>query len=311
MGINLCFILLVLPIFIGTKDFSASQTQNSKKIGACYADLENSYFSVLNNEISATVEENGDFLITRDSIRNQEKQNEQIHELIEDGVIALIIAPVNWKTIKPALVEAKAAGVYVVIVDSQVYDEDLVDCTVTSDNYNVGLQLASYLKSQKSTARILLVGVDGVKSSYNRLEGFKEGISKEDAYTIIARTDCNGTMDDSMNVVTQAIIEGESFDCIFAVNDLCAIGAISACEKSNITSYIEFLSTDGSPEGKQMIKDSIMMASAAQFPAEMGTAAVESLYKIINGEDCETNILVPVKLITAYTIDSYDTEKWQ
>lgn len=60
-----------------------------------------------------------------------------------------------------------------------------------------------------------------------------------------------------------------------------------------------------------MIQQGAMMVSAAQFPTEMGNSAVESMYKILRGEECEKNILVPVKLITQYTINSYDVDKWQ
>lgn len=307
------FLLIALGVwfFCSNKDFSALQIGQSKKIGACYKNLDNSYFDALNNEISSVIEENGDVLVTRDSMLSQDKQNLQIHELIQDGVTALIIAPVDWKGIEPALKEAKKAGVIVLIVDSPVYDENLVDCTITSDNYDVGMQMANYLKSQRQMAKILLIGSNGSKATEDRIEGFKKGLKGDASYQIIAERTCDESVEESMKVVTKVINAGMSFNCVFAVNDPCAIGAITACESATIAGNIDFLSTDGSPDGKKLIKSSALMATAAQFPTEMGNRAVESLYKILNGEKCEKSILVPVKLITKYTIDSYDLEKWQ
>lgn len=307
------FLLIMagLWFFFSDRDFSALQIEQRNKIGACYKDLDNSYFDALNNEISSVIEENGDVLVTRDSMLSQEKQNLQIHELIQDGVAALIIAPVDWKEIKPALKEAKKAGTIVLIVDSPVYDENLVDCTITSDNYDVGMQMANYLKSQRKKAQILLIGSDGSKATDDRIDGFKDGLEGDASYQIIAERICDESVEESMKTVEKVIVSGISFDCVFAVNDPCAIGAITACESAMIAKNIDFLSTDGSPDGKKLIKTSALMATAAQFPTEMGNRAVESLYKILNGENCEKSILVPVKLITQYTIDSYDLEKWQ
>lgn len=309
--INVLLILLGLQFFFSDRDFSALQVEQCRKIGACYTDLDNSYFDVLNNEISSVIEENGDILITRDSMLSQEKQNQQIHELIQDGVEALIIAPVDWKEIKSALQEARKAGVIVLIVDSQVYDKELVDCTITSDNYDVGIQMANYLKSQSKSANIVLIEKEGSMACDDRVKGFKDGLIGEKSYRIVAERISDGTVEDSMHTVEKIINDGNSFDCVFAVNDPCAIGAITACENYRIANYVDFLSTDGSPDGKKLIQSSAMMATAAQFPTEMGTRAVESLYKILNGEACEESIQVPVKLITRYTITSYDLEKWQ
>lgn len=307
------FLLIVsgLWFFCSSRDFSALQIEKCKKIGACYKNLDNSYFDALNNEISSVIEENGDTLVTRDSMLSQDKQNLQIHELIQDGVTALIIAPVDWKGIEPALKEAKKAGVIILIVDSPVYNEDLVDCTITSDNYDVGMQMANYLKSQRQMANILLIGSNGSKATEDRVEGFKKGLKGDAAYQIIAERTCDESVEESMKAVTKVINSGMKFNCVFAVNDPCAIGAVTACESVAIAGNIDFLSTDGSPDGKKLIKSSTLMATAAQFPTEMGNRAVESLYKILNGEKCEKSILVPVKLITQYTIDSYDLEKWQ
>lgn len=307
-------ILMILPgviFFTSKKDYSAGRVEQSRRIGACYADMTNSYFAVLNNEISSVVEEQGDVLITRDSLRSQDKQNEQISYMIKEGVDALIIVPVDWKKITTALEEARAAGIIIIIVDSPVYHEELVDCTVTSDNYDVGIQMANFLKSQKKEARIVLLEQYGTKSTLDRVNGFKQGLSGNNAYRIVVEKIGGGAVEEAMESMEDVIVDKERFDCVFAVNDPCAIGAIAACEKMGMGRGISFLSTDGSPVGKSMIKQGTMMASAAQFPTEMGNAAVESMYQILRGEKCEKKILVPVKLITQYTINSYDVDKWQ
>ena len=113
--INVTFIFAGILFFFFDGGLFAGETGEKIKIGACYADMSNSYFEILNDEISSVVEEQEDILITRDSQADQEKQNEQIHLLLEEGVKALIISPVDENAIRPALLEADKAGIPVII----------------------------------------------------------------------------------------------------------------------------------------------------------------------------------------------------
>lgn len=308
---NVIMIICGINFFLLGKDFSAGQNENNIKFGACYTDTNNSYFEVLNNEISSVIEEHGDILITRDAYMNQEKQNEQIEKLIEEGVKGIFITPVDWKGIEPALKLAEEKGIVVIAVDSSVYNDELVDCTVTSDNYDAGAQIANYFMSQVKEANIVLLGQEGSQSSLDRIQGFKDSIAQSKKYQIIDEKECDGQIENAMLSMEEVINSDKQFNAVFAFADPCALGTIAMIEKAGIKSNINIMGMDGSPPGKSMIKQGKMMTTAAQFPTEMGNKAVESMYSIIMGNKCEKEILVPVKLITKYTINSYNTDKWQ
>ncbi|HBQ74372.1 MAG TPA: GntR family transcriptional regulator, partial [Erysipelotrichaceae bacterium] len=61
------------------------------KIGATYMTVNNPFFNVIDDEVRNVVEANGDVLISLDPALDLQKQKEQIHYLIEQGVSALII----------------------------------------------------------------------------------------------------------------------------------------------------------------------------------------------------------------------------
>ena len=50
----------------------------------------------------------------------------------------LFLNPVDWKAVEPGLVAAKKAKIPVIVIDSQVYRNDLVAMTIVSDNYKAG-----------------------------------------------------------------------------------------------------------------------------------------------------------------------------
>ena len=85
--------------------------------------LNNQFYDVLNSEIQQRVEEKGDHLITLDPALDQEKQNEQIEYLIEQGADVIILNPVDWKGVKKGLEVAKKKNIPVIVVDTEGYDE--------------------------------------------------------------------------------------------------------------------------------------------------------------------------------------------
>ena len=63
-------------------------------------------------------------------------QASQIQEMIDEGINAIILSPVDWEKITPSLEALKEADVKIVNVDTQVKEMDYVDAYIGSDNYN-------------------------------------------------------------------------------------------------------------------------------------------------------------------------------
>ena len=114
--------------------------------------MNNPYFEVINEQVKAVVTGRGDVIVTRDSAMDVEMQERQIDELLEEGVDALLINAVDWKQIGASLDKAKKAGVPVIAVDAEVYDDSGIDGTVVSDNYNAGVICARDLMNKRESA---------------------------------------------------------------------------------------------------------------------------------------------------------------
>jgi ribose transport system substrate-binding protein len=100
----LLFIFVFAGILINISPRELKNENKPRVFGATYMTMNNPYFVVLNNSIKEVVEGNGDILISRDPSQDQLKQNQQILDMIEEGVDAIFLNPVDWKTVKPALV---------------------------------------------------------------------------------------------------------------------------------------------------------------------------------------------------------------
>ena len=68
----------------------------------------------------------GDILITRDPLQDQKKQNEQIKDMINEGIDVLFLQPVDRNKVRPALELCKKKHIPVVVIDSEVSDTEAV-----------------------------------------------------------------------------------------------------------------------------------------------------------------------------------------
>ena len=316
---TLIAIILIFMFFIGTigifiyidsDGIYADGVENQRRIGATYMTMNNTYFKVINQEIRYIVEEQGDVLITRDPALNLDKQIEEIYDFIDMKVDAIFINTVDWIGIKPALEDAKKAGIIIIAIDTDVYDENLIDCTILSDNYNAGVECAKDLMKNSEEANIILLEHTIAKSAIDRIKGFEDTIKNNNNYKIVARSNCDGQLETAMPVVENLLAKAPDANVIMALNDPSALGAIMALEQKNIKN-IKVYGIDGSPDGKRMIEDNRMTVTVAQSPKNIGRISAEKLYEIFKGNSIEKKIIVPVEIINSENIDKYKIDAWQ
>ena len=111
---------------------------DSVKIGVSVADQSNPfYIDILDGMNSATKE--GDELVVVDAGFDAAKQLNDIDDMIQQGVAAMLIDPVDSNAIQTAVEACKNANIPVIAYNSPI-DTD-VDCTVATDNVLAGQQV--------------------------------------------------------------------------------------------------------------------------------------------------------------------------
>lgn len=288
-----------------------NDSDDSFRIGATYMTMNNPFYSVIDEELRLMIESQGDILLTRDPALDQEKQNEQIHALLAEGIDLLVINPVNFRQIQPALEEAKAADVPVVVVDSQVSDASLVTCTIASDNYGAGVLCAQHLMNTRDSAQIVLLEHPTAQSAVDRIQGFCDTIAQKDSYQIVGRANTEGQLEIAMPELSALLDQNKRIDTVMALNDPSAMGAMAALEEHNVLDQTLVYGVDGAPEAKSMIAEGSMTGTVAQFPIKIGQTTAQVIYQILSGEEYETEIIVPVELVTSDNIDQFDLDGWQ
>jgi ribose transport system substrate-binding protein len=235
-----------------------------------------------------------------------EKQMQIVENMIQTGIKALVITPSGSREIVAALVKARNANVPIIIVDTRVDEKAAAEAGVHtetfvgSDNYEGGKLAGTHVVSVTGgKARVgILEGIPGHETGDSRLRGFRDAVKDAPGITVVASQPANWERDQGFNVFQNMLQAHPDIDTVFAASDLMALGAIEAIAAAGKTGRIKVVGFDALDDAKKAIAAGTMDASVAQFPSEMGKAAIESVVKVIRGEKLPASIMVKLEMVT-------------
>ena len=309
----LMIVLLIamgLMQFLGA-DLSARQTEGRRKIGAVYMTLNNPFYEVVDEEIRTAVENRGDVLISRDPALSVERQNEEIEELIADGVKLIFINPVDWRRCGPALAKAQRAGVPVIAIDTNVEADEAVVSTVVSDNFLAGQQCARHLVESRQGGKVALLTHAQARSAQDRIQGFLDTLSHYPQFEVVDQEECQGQLEIAMPAMERMIERHPEINVVMALNDPAAMGAMAALRQAGRLDGVAVYGVDGVTETRDLIAQGHMQATAGQDPRGIGRRAVEEAYKVLQGQQPELLVKLPTTLITRENVKHSSGEGWE
>ena len=288
--------------------------QESWKIGFSGIDMENPYFLTLESAIKEELDGKNCELIVKDPKTDPDMQASQIQEMIDEGINAIILSPVDWEKITPSLEALKEADVKIVNVDTQVKEMDYVDAYIGSDNYNAGVLCGEDLiKRCPDGGKLAILECPTQNSVNERITGFEETLAKaENGFEIVAREDTSGEFQKSLEAAQKILSENSDIVAIMCGNDQMAVAAKTALNLAGNDQTVVY-SIDGSPDIKKELKkaDSQIAGTVAQSPVNIGKKAVDIALDILEGKDFEKETSVDVFMINKENVEMYGADGWQ
>ncbi len=208
---------------------------------------------------AAFSEENGYRLMMEDAQQKQGRQITAIRNFIHQNVDYIVLAPTTesgWETV---LLEARAAGIPVIIVDRMIdADEDLFTCWVGSDFRREGDAAVAWMERQFAYAPLRIVHLQGNLGSsaqLGRTGGLDAGLARNPHWTLVSRDTGDFTQAKGQEIVADLLAQGTRFDVIFSENDNMAYGAIDALKAAGLTpgKDVTLLSFDASRHGLTLV----------------------------------------------------------
>lgn len=271
------------------------------KIGVSISTLSNPVFITLKNELQKYSDKKGSKIIINNANNDTSKQNNDVEDLIQQKVDAIIVNPCDSSAISTVIQKANDAKIPVICIDRGA-DRGTVVSTVASDNVAGGKMAADYLiKKLGLKAKIAeLQGIPGASATRERGQGFDKIADKK--LNIVFKQTAQFDRAKGLSVTENILQAHHDVKGIFSQNDEMAVGAARAVKASK--KDIVIVGFDGTNDALKLIKSGQMTATVAQQWDKMADTSLDAVYDYYQGKTVKKNNLVPVRLITKENVDS-------
>jgi ribose transport system substrate-binding protein len=179
----------------------------------------------------------GHQLIYTDAAGSAAKQVADVNSMVAQGVDVIFLPPREEKPLVPAIMNAKGAGIPVILVDRDVDHslakpgEDYVTFT-GSDFVEEGKRVGEWLtKAMNGNAKIIEIeGTIGSSPANDRKKGFDEYVAQHSGMVILASQSGDFARDKGRQVMETLLQAHPEATAVYSHSDEMALGAISAIE---------------------------------------------------------------------------------
>ncbi len=283
----------------------------SYRIGVSIARVDDNFMTYVRSGLEEAAKKDNAQIQFEDAQGDVVRQLNQVQGFLNQKVDAVIVLPVDTAAtanMTRAAVEAQTPLVYVNRhPDERVLPKGVV--TVASNDIEAGQLQMRYLAEKlggKGTLAIIM-GDLAQNSTHDRTEGVKQVLKDYPGIKIVEQQSAEWQRNKGMDLTSNWLLAGTSFDAIVANNDEMAIGAAMALQQAGkAKGEIAIVGIDGLPDGLAAIKRGMLVASVFQDPKAQAATALQAAIKMIKGEPVETDVWVPFQLITPEQVAVYE-----
>jgi galactofuranose transport system substrate-binding protein len=295
---------LMLSACGGDGDSASAADDGSITMGFAQVGAESGWRTANTTSIQETAEAEGIELKFSDAQQKQENQIKAIRSYIQQKVDVIAFSPVvetGWDTV---LLEAKRAGIPVILTDRAVDSEDtsLYETFLGSDFVLEGEKAGEWLVENAADSDVdgdgdvdvvELQGTTGAAPAIDRKAGFEEKIAADPTISITASQTGDFTRDGGKKVMEAFLKSEDGIDVVFAHNDDMGLGAIEAIEAAGLTpgEDIKIITVDAVKDGMAALAEGKINFIVECNPL-LGPQLMDLAKKVLAGEE------VPERVVT-------------
>jgi len=301
------YLLVVAVMIVGLTAVSMALT-----IGLVLGNMDNPYFVEMANAAKTQAKLLGANLIVLNANYSNATQYNQVEDLIQRKVDAIVINPTDSAAQIPAAEAAYKAGIPFVCIDRTVNSSD-ISLDIESNNTEAGrLNAEALVKMLNGKGNIaVILGTPGLSVQRERTEGFMQVIKKYPGIHVVAEPNGNFNMADGMKAAEAVLTAHPNLDAIYAENDPMALGTVQAIKEFN-RKGIKVFAIDASPQGLQALKKGEITVDVGQQPRRMTMLAVAAADFLARG----FKMILPANtknkryFLKVYAITKSNVDQW-
>ncbi len=304
---------MVLTMFVGCSNGGAVNTGGGEgeavKVGYSCNNLNDTFQTYIVDAAKEAAKEANITLDVQDAQEDVIKQQDQVNTLIEQGVKALIVVPVDTSATDAITTAAAEAGIPLVYVNRNPFGDSQPPENVYyigTKEVDAGKFQAEYLKKimPEGGGIAILQGILSNEAALKRTQGNEEVLAGG-KFTILAKESGNWQRDQGINLTENWITAyGDDLKVVLGNNDEMALGAVQALQAAGRTDVI-VMGVDATPDGKAAVADGTMACTVLQDPVAFGSGAVNIITKALADETVDAVTWLPFTLITADNVKDF------
>ncbi|MDZ5252553.1 ribose ABC transporter substrate-binding protein RbsB [Clostridium sp. LIBA-8841] len=300
MRINKKIFSVGLILMMLMTSFMGCSRDNKPKIGMVVSTLNNPFFVNMKDGAEKEAEKLGYDLVVLDSQNDPAKERANVEDLVQLGVVALLINPTDSDAVVKTVEVANKSNIPVITLDRQA-NGGKITSHIASDNIKGGEMAAEYVldkfKDEKGPINVVEIqGIPGASATRDRGEGFHNIMDKNDKFNFVSIQAADFDRQKGLQVMENIIQANPNIQVVFAHNDEMALGAVKAIKASGLNAMV--IGFDGNDDAKDSIDASEMTATIAQQPDLIGALGVDLANKIYHGESVKDKIAADLKVYT-------------
>ncbi len=299
-------VLLLGTAACGAGDESANAGGDAPiRVGVTVYDM-SSFITQGQEGMEAYAEANNIDLLWNSAGNDVSTQASQVEQLVNAGVDAIIIVPVQADSLGPQLQAAQAADIPVIAVNTTLTDEAAITSSVLPDDVAAGAQemqmMADALGGQGNI--LILQGPLGSSPELDRTEGIQSVLAENPGINVLAMDTANWKRDEAVNKVKNWISSfGDQIDGIVAENDDMGLGAVQALNEAGMD--VPVVGIDGIEDGLAAVKNGDFIGSSLQHGRVELAAGLAVAKRVAQGEQVEKEYTYVMPPVTPENVDSF------
>lgn len=230
-------------------------------------------------------------------------QANQVDQLINAGVDAIIVVPVQADSLAPQITAAKEKKIPLLAVNAELKSNDLAG-SVQPDDVAAGAQememMAKELDGKGNI--VILQGPLGGSGEVNRGKGIDKVLAKYPDIKILAKDTANWKRDEAVNKMKNWLSAfGGKIDGVVSQNDDMGLGALQALKEGG--KDVPVVGIDGIEDGLNAVKSGEFIGTSLQNGTVELSAGLAVAEKIARGEKVDTK---PIYIMPAITKENVD-----
>lgn len=276
---------------------------DTKRIGVTVYDM-SSFITAGKEGMEAYAKDNNIELVWNSANLDVSTQASQVDSMVNQGVDAIIVVPIQADSLAPQVASAKAKGIPLVAVNAALNNPDVAG-SVQPDDVAAGEQemqmMADHLGGKGNI--VILQGPLGQSGELDRTKGINNVLAKYPDIKVLAKDTANWKRDEAVNKMKNWISGfGPQINAVVSENDDMGLGALQALKESG-RNDVPIVGIDGIEDGLNAVKSGEFIGTSLQNGTVELSAGLAVANALAKKEEVNTK---PVYVMPAITKDNVD-----